>query len=261
MKNALSLLVISILLGGCVTTPETGGSAFIITSETEESELGQKAFAEVLSKERLSTNSRWIQILNRVGERVASVTRQSGYSWEFKLIESRQKNAFCLPGGKVAFYSGIFSVAENEAGLAAVMGHEVAHAVARHGGQRITMAFGAQLAIEGLNSILGGGRSNQKDLLLSALGIGLQVGVALPFSRANESEADLIGVRYMARAGYDPREAARFWQRFARYSGASIPFLSTHPSSADRATTLEKVALENLATYQSSARYGLGETL
>jgi metalloendopeptidase OMA1, mitochondrial len=246
---------------GCVTTPETGRKAFILTSEAEENQLGVQAFQEVLSKERVSNNARWTAILNRVGQRVAAAANQPDFKWEFRLIESKEKNAFCLPGGKVAFYTGIFGVAENEGALAAVMGHEVAHATARHAGQRMTLAFGTQLAFEGFNAILGGGNTTQKKLLLAALGVGSQLGAALPFSRANESEADEIGLLYMSRAGYDPNEAVLFWQRMAAGGGGMPRFLSTHPPSEERSQALMSQMPRVVNVYDRSSKYGKGETL
>lgn len=257
-----ALLLFGVLFfSACVTTPETGRQAFIVTSEAEESQMGAQAYSETLKKERVSSNARWNQIVQRVGTRIAQVANKPEYHWEFKLIESKQQNAFCLPGGKVAIYTGILSVCQNEAALAAVMGHEVAHATARHGGQRITMALGTQLGLMGLSAILGGGESSQKNLLLAALGIGTQVGVALPFSRSNESEADEIGLTYMARAGYDPAEAARFWDRFGQSTkGAPPEFLSTHPASSSRKQALEGQLPKANAIYASSPKYGLGDT-
>lgn len=223
--------------------------------------LGEKAYQEITLKERVSSNARWTAILRRVADRVTAAARKPDFHWEVRLLESREKNAFCLPGGKIAFYTGIFPVAVNEAGLAAVMGHEVAHATARHGGQRITIAFGTQLAFEGLNAIMGAGRSQQKQLLMAALGLGTQVGVALPFSRANESEADEIGLIYMARAGYDPQQAVAFWQRFAGTGGSLPKFLSTHPPSEERMQVLASQVSRVMGTYRGSPQYGTGETL
>ncbi len=247
---------------GCVTTPETGRKAFILTSEDQEMALGEQAFREVLHKERISSNRTMNDIVLRVGQAIAAAARKPEYNWEFKVIESKEKNAFCLPGGKVAFYSGIFSVCENEAGLAAVMGHEVAHATARHGGQRITLALGTQVGLAGLNAILGGEQGDgRRNLVLAALGVGTTIGVVLPFSRANESEADEIGLIYMARSGYDPREAPRFWERFAKYSGGVPTFLSTHPSSESRQRAMLEMLARVAPIYDRSPRVGIGERL
>jgi len=263
MKVLFSLLLAWLLgdLTGCVTTPETGKTAFIITSENQEKSMGEEAFRQTLSKEALSTNARWNQILQRVGQRISKEARKSDYAWEFKLIESKQKNAFCLPGGKVAFYTGIFPIAKTEAGLAAIMGHEVAHAIARHAGQRMSMMLGTQLAMAGFEAILGGNDRDSKNLLLGALGLGFTVGAALPFSRANETEADRIGLVYSARAGYDPNEAPAVWSRMAQMGSSGPTILSTHPASEDRMRELSAQLPQVLPIYERSDKLGAGETL
>ncbi|NBY20102.1 M48 family peptidase, partial [bacterium] len=161
--------------------------------------------------------------MQRLGKRISIAANRPDYRWEFKLIDSPEANAFCLPGGKVVVYTGILKMAQNEAALAAVIGHEVAHATARHGGQRITAVLGAQLGMAAISELMGGESTHEKKLLLAALGLGANVGVVLPFSRSNEREADEMGLIYMARAGYDPREAPRFWERFGKSNGSSIP--------------------------------------
>lgn len=254
------LVVILGLVVGCVTTPETGRRAFIITSESEEASMGASAYQQILSKEKPSSNVAWNSIVQRLGKRIALAANRPDFQWEFRLIDSHQANAFCLPGGKVAVYTGILKIAQNEAALAAVIGHEVAHATARHGGQRMTMALGTQLGLIAASQIMGGEDSTQKRLLMAALGVGANVGAVLPFSRANESEADEIGLIYMARAGYDPREAPKFWDRFSKTGGANPPeFLSTHPASESRKQALEAQLPKALQIYQSSPKWGLGD--
>jgi len=261
MKTLLLLLAL-FSFSGCVTNLETGKTAFIVTSEAEEAQLGKQAYQETLKKERLSGDSRLNALIQRVGARISAVANRPDFAWEFRLIQSNQKNAFCLPGGKVAFYTGILPVAENEAGVAAIMGHEVAHATLRHGGQRITIALGTQLGLVGLSAILGGDDSQSKQLLMAALGVGAQVGVGLPFSRGHESEADEIGMRYMAKAGYDPHEAPKIWERMARGEGGGVPvFLSTHPASKDRAAVLTGLLPKNVPLYDRSAKHGQGERI
>lgn len=260
MKRALSVLWMVVVLAGCVTTPESGRQALIVTSEAQENQLGQQAYQEVLQKEKLANNPKWNAILQRVGQRIASAANKPDFQWEFKLIESKTANAFCLPGGKVAVYTGIIQYAQDEAGLATVIGHEVAHATARHGGQRMTMALGTQLGMAALQAALGGKDTTDRRVLLAALGLGAQVGVMLPFSRDNESEADHIGLIYMARAGYDPREAPKFWSRFSKAGGGSPPeFLSTHPNSGKREQALMADIPSVMPIYENSAKYGVGE--
>jgi len=225
-------------------------------------QLGEQAYQQVLAKNQLSKRKDWNEILQRVGKRISQVANKPNFNWEFKLIESPEKNAFCLPGGKVAVYTGIMPILKNEAGMAAVLGHEVAHATLRHGGQRLTANLGTQLGVLVLGQILTGKDNSNRQLILAALGIGAQVGVILPFSRSNEEEADEIGLRYMARAGYDPHEAPLLWERFGASEKEGPPaFLSTHPSSKSRQEDLEKQLSSVLPAYEKSPRYGLGATL
>jgi predicted Zn-dependent protease len=259
----LILFISSLLfLNGCVTNPETGRKSFLLISEGEEMQLGEQAYQQVLAKNQLSKRKDWNEILQRVGKRISQVANKPNFNWEFKLIESPEKNAFCLPGGKVAVYTGIMPILKNEAGMAAVLGHEVAHATLRHGGQRLTANLGTQLGVLVLGQILTGKDNSNRQLILAALGIGAQVGVILPFSRSNEEEADEIGLRYMARAGYDPHEAPLLWERFGASEKEGPPaFLSTHPSSKSRQEDLEKQLSSVLPAYEKSPRYGLGATL
>ena len=252
--------VIAGILASCVTTPITGRKAFIVTSVSEEAELGAQAYQEILAREPAASDSRWNAVIQRVGERIAGAAKEPSYQWEFRLIESKQVNAFCLPGGKVAVYTGILPMAGNEAALATIMGHEVAHATARHAGQRITQQFGTQLAMAGLTAVLGGseGTKNQM-ILLAAMGIA-QVGFQLPFSRSEESEADEIGLVYMATAGYDPREAPKLWSRMAAQESGGPAFLSTHPPSAERERALEQQVPRAMEIYEGSVKIGVGET-
>ena len=245
---------------GCVTNPETGKKAFLLTSEGDEMRLGEQAYQEVLKSNQLSKRKDWDEVLQRVGKRISQAANKPSFAWEFRLIESKEKNAFCLPGGKVAVYTGILPILKNEAGMAAVIGHEVAHATLRHGGQRLSANLGTQLGVLILGQVLSGKDSNQKQLVLAALGLGAQVGVVLPFSRANETEADEIGLRYMARAGYDPHEAPPIWERFAQSNSGGPPeFLSTHPASKSRQERLTELIPQVMPLYQKSPQYGVGE--
>jgi predicted Zn-dependent protease len=251
----------SLWTAACVTLPGSHKSAFIMISEREERDMGNKAYSEILQKERLSTNERWKEILFRVGQRIAAQAPVN-YHWEYSLIQSKEMNAFCLPGGKVAFYTGIIPVLQNEASMALVMGHEVAHAVQRHGAQRMSQGMAIQGGLA-VGSLLFGGKDHPTgNMVLAALGLGATVGVILPFSRSHESEADEIGLKYAAAAGYDPDEGYRFWQRFARETKGGVPpFLSTHPSEKSRMEHLKALAVSLQPVYESSPKYGLGETL
>lgn len=250
---------LALVFSSCATNPETGKRIFVgHFTPSYENKLGLQAYDEILKKEKISTNKRWTRILKRVGKRIAAQAPVH-YDWEFNLIENKQKNAFCLPGGKVAFYTGIMPVLKNEAAVAMVMGHEVAHAVARHAAQRMASSTTLGLGLAGAGAFAFKENKN-RGLLLGALGVGAQVGVALPFSRSHETEADEIGLVYAAKAGYDPREAAKLWRRMGAASGdkKSPELLSTHPASSRRVRNLEKLAQKNWPLYQNSPRYGLG---
>ncbi len=261
-KIIYSTVLCFFLFAGCAVTPESGRTAIILVPFSQEVALGDQAYKDILSKEKLSTDSRLAAIVRRVGERLAKTTTMPGLKWEFKLVESKQQNAFALPGGKVAIYTGILPMCKTEAGLAAVMGHEIAHAVARHGAQRMSQ----QMMIQGGMTLASMSLANvgSRKMILGALGLGANYGIVLPYSRGNESEADEIGLTYMARAGYDPAEAVRFWTRFSKAKGGGQPpeFLSTHPADATRINSLNKLLPKAAEVYQSSPkRYGLGETL
>lgn len=246
----------------CVSLPGSNKKTLMLISRSQEKQMGEDAFREIKQKERISRNKRWNEILQRVGKRIAAQAPVSDFDWEFVLIESKEMNAFCLPGGKVAFYEGIFPILENEAAMAVVMGHEVAHAVMRHGAQRISQSLATQAGLVLLDqSVLQ--KSENRGLILAGLGLGAQLGVILPFSRAHESESDEIGLKYAAAAGYDPAEGARFWERFSKVTAGGAPptFLSTHPSSSSRIQHLLKLQQELQSLYEASPRYGLGETL
>jgi predicted Zn-dependent protease len=239
--KAALLSVLAACLVACVTTPETGSHAFILTSESTEARLGRDAYAQILAKERVSTDPYANELVTSVGQRIAAVTNHPEWAWEFKVLDSKQANAFCLPGGKVAVYTGLFPYLGNEAGLATVMGHEVGHAIARHGGQRMTQNILVSTGLMAASLSLGNAR--MKPAILGALGAGATVGVLLPFSRSEELEADEIGLYYMARAGYDPAEAVAFWKRFEAASAGKAPpeLLSTHPSDEKRIEQMEKL--------------------
>lgn len=243
---------------GCVKTPITGKSAFIVTSESQEAKLGEEAYQQLLQESTLSKAANWNEIVKRVSLRIATVADKPDYKWEFKIIESEKENAFCLPGGKIAIYTGILKSFENEAQMATVVGHEVGHAIARHAGQRITLQFGTEIAFASLQALMGGGNSNAKNLLLAALGLGTTVGVELPFSRSQETEADYIGLVLMSKAGYEPNASLSFWDTFGK-KGAPPEFLSTHPSSEHRKKNLESHMGAANEQYSHSPKYGEGQ--
>jgi predicted Zn-dependent protease len=177
--------------------------------------------------------------------------RLKGYKWEFNLVEDKEINAWCMPGGKVVVYTGILPVAKDETGLAVVMGHEIAHAVAQHGDERMSQALLAEMGGMALSLALSQNPSQTNDLYLAAYGAGATVGVLLPYSRLQESEADRLGLIFMAMAGYDPRAAVDFWKRMAasKKGGAAPEFLSTHPADSKRINNIEKLIPEAMSYY------------
>jgi len=246
---------------GCATVEGTGRKQLMIISEGQEQQLGADAYRDVLSKEEVSKDTHMTAVVRRVGQRIAAVCNRPNFAWEFNLIESKQVNAFCLPGGKIAVYTGILPVMENEAGMAAVLGHEVAHAFARHGGERVSQKLGAAIALEVAARGISNSSPERKQMTMAALGLGASVGVLLPFSREHELEADHLGLMFAARAGYDPREAVRLWERMEAAGKNKPPeFLSTHPREKHRIEDLQKLMPEAMELYEAAKeKHGLGE--
>ena len=249
---------------GCSSAPITGRNRVVLTPENQEIQLGIQAFQDTLSNEQLSTNAEAGRIVERVGQRIANVANREDYQWEFKLIASATQNAFALPGGKVAMYEGLLPVCRHEAGLAVVMAHEVGHAIARHGGERMTQNMAADFGkrmVDRLTSSRFPEKSQQIALYYGALS---KYGVLLPFSRKHEAEADHIGIVLMAKAGYDPQAAPEFWRRFgAVKQGEQTPeWMSTHPADTRRASNLMMLMEEAQGEYaRSPQKLGFGEGL
>lgn len=222
--------------------PETGRKSHVGMSEQHEAALGLQSYQQVLAQSQAITSGPELETVKRVASRLAGATGKAGggFQWQVSLIQSPQVNAFCLPGGKIVVYTGILPVAQNEAALATVMGHEMAHATSRHGSQRVFEQSLAQTAMSGVAMSLSDMDYDKQRAIMGALGAGAQYGVLMPFSRKHESEADEIGLHYMARAGYDPQESIRFWKRMENTGGNQPPeFLSTHPSHGTRIQQLE----------------------
>ena len=222
--------------------PETGKKSHVALSTQQESALGLQTYQQVLSQSQSITSGPELEMVKRVAGRLATATGRAGqgFDWKVSLIRDEKVNAFCLPGGKIVVYSGIIPVAQNEAALATVLGHEMAHATSRHGAQRLLQQNLTQTAMTGIALSISDMDYDRQRAVMGALGAGAQFGVLMPFSRGHESEADHIGLTYMARAGYDPRESLRFWKRMEESSSAQPPeFLSTHPSHGTRLQQLE----------------------
>jgi predicted Zn-dependent protease len=253
MARVLALLAVIVALG-CSAAPYTHRSQLILISPDEEAKLGAQAFQEVLAKSRVDQRESVVRPVEDVGRRLARAADRADYNWRFVVIDDpKQQNAFALPGGKVAVYTGLFPIAQGTNGLAVVMGHEIAHVLARHGAERISQGLVTQLGGTVLGAVLGGGPST--NMILAAYGLGAQLGVLLPYSRTQESEADHIGLLLMARAGYDPRGALAFWQRMERAAGSGGPpeFLSTHPSHGTREQQIQAWLPEAMPYYEASA--------
>jgi metalloendopeptidase OMA1, mitochondrial len=245
------LLASTWFVTGCSTVPVTGRSQFNLVPASEELQLGLTSFEEIKKETPISTNPAMKATVQRVGKRIAAVaaTDMPDAQWEFVVFASKEANAFCLPGGKVGVYEGIMAIAKDDAGLATIIGHEVAHAVARHGAERMSEAMLMQSGGQVLGTGLSSADPMWQQAAMLAYGAGAKLGRELPHNRRQELEADEIGVMYMARAGYNPRAALAFWQRFAEYKSAQggateswlSNFLSTHPVDEVRIERLQKL--------------------
>ena len=201
-------------LVGCNTAPITGRRRLLLTPENQEIQLGLQAYQQTLQEERLSSDAATANLVKQVGHRIAEVSNRSDFDWEFNLIASPSQNAFALPGGKVAVYEGILPVCQDEAGLAVVMAHEVAHALARHGGERMTQETAVNVGKQVASRFTQAKFPDKAEMVAKYYGAATEYGLLLPFSRKHEAEADHIGIILMARAGYDPLAAPAFWTRF-----------------------------------------------
>jgi len=263
MKRVLDSIVKVLTLcslAACSTVPVTGRSSLNLIPEGELASMSLTSYQEFLAQAPLSKDQQAIGMVRRVGERIATATEDylrsvgqpASFQWEFNVVdEPETANAWVMPGGKVVVYTGILPIAKDDAGLATVMGHEVAHIVAKHGNERMSQALLTQVGSTALSVALQNSPSLTKSLLLGSYGAGAQVGVLMPFSRLHEAEADRIGLNLMAIAGYDPRVAVDFWGRMAQEGGSRPPqFLSTHPSPENRIANIQQHLPEALARYK-----------
>jgi len=262
-RALIATLVLALFLLSCTTVPLTGRSGLSLVSDSQVVTMSYQQYSDVLKKAKLSNDAGKVQMVKRVGGRIAtaaeSFLKESGagadvalYKWEFNLIEdAKAVNAWCMPGGKVAVYTGILPVTRDETGLAVVVGHEVAHAIAKHGNERLSQALLVQLGGIGLSTALSTHTAATQELFLQLYGAGANVGYMLPYSRLQENEADRIGLVLMAKAGYDPRAAVSLWQRMnAQGAGGTLEFLSTHPAPTTRIARIESLLPEALRYYK-----------
>jgi len=237
--------------------PETGRESHVGMSTQQESALGLQTYQQVLSQSQTIDSGPELDMVKRVSGRLATATGNAGQSfdWKVSLIRDGKVNAFCLPGGKIVVYTGILPVAQNEAALATVLGHEMAHATSRHGAQRVLQQNLTQTAMTGIAVSISDMDYDRQRAVMGALGAGAKFGVLMPFGRKHESEADQVGLLYMARAGYDPQESIRFWKRMDQAGGAQQPeFLSTHPSHGTRIQQLQSWMPKALEEYSRAAQ-------
>jgi predicted Zn-dependent protease len=257
-----SLLIAIILVSqACSTVPLIGRKQVSLVPEATIVEMSLTNYNQFIKENKLSTNKEQTNIIKRVGARMSIAVekyltdngykdRISDFKWEFNLVESKEVNAWCMPGGKVVFYTEIMPLTKNDAGVAVVMGHEIGHAVARHGNERMSEQLIAQYGQVAFSELIKTKPEETQTLFLSAYGLGAQYGVLLPYSRIQEYEGDKLGLIFMAIAGYNPNEAISFWERMAANSSAKQPeFLSTHPLEQNRIDAIKKFLPEALKFY------------
>ena len=250
------MLLLALVLVACAKAPITNRTQFIILPQAFEMQLGASAYLSMLETEKISPNRHYARAVTRVGRRIAAVSHTPNLRWQYTVFDNdKQVNAFALPGGKIGVYTGMMPVAKTDAGLATVMAHEVAHATARHGGERMSLGILLQMGSAALASAMKKKDKKTTGRVLAAYGVGTALALALPFSRKQEGEADRIGLIYMAKAGYDPREAVAFWERMgAAGRGAPPEFLSTHPGYRTRIKNLRKWMPEAMEYYENSQK-------
>jgi predicted Zn-dependent protease len=261
-KRILAAVILALCLAGCATIPITGRSQFVMVSDAELDFQAEQAYQKILAESVLSQNRAQVDRVRTIGLKIAKAAEdflaennRSGkirnYAWQFNLIEDDDViNAFCLPGGKVAVYSGILRLADDDTELAVVMAHEIAHAIANHSGERMTQMLLAQFGKKTLSYAMQDSAQSTKEFLNLAYGLGTNLGIILPYSRMHENEADHIGLILMAKAGYNPRAAISFWQKMQKQAGPKAPeFLSTHPVAQTRIDNIQSLLPEALKYY------------
>ncbi|MDR0437374.1 MAG: M48 family metallopeptidase [Bacteroidales bacterium] len=263
MKKLLLFTLLFSVLYSCKTVPLTGRRQLTLIPASTMNSLAATSFQEVRATSKLSTNAEQTAMVQRVGERIKKAVEEylaannlsdriKGFQWEFILIEDPTVNAWCMPGGKVAFYTGILPICQNEAGVAVVMGHEIAHAIANHSAERMSQELIQQMGGVTLSAAMAKQPEKTQSLALTAFGVGSTVFGILPYSRKHEYEADRLGTIFMAMAGYNPNEAPKFWERMQALSGnkSTVDFLSTHPADTKRIAELNKVVPEAMRYYK-----------
>jgi predicted Zn-dependent protease len=254
-----------LVLTSCSTVPITGRSQLNLIPGNSMLSMSLQQYDSFLKEHKLSTNKEQTDMVKRTGARIQDAvehyfkdkgmgSRLADYKWEFNLVEDKQVNAWCMPGGKVVVYTGILPVTQGETGLAVVLGHEISHAIAEHGNERMSQGLLAQFGGVALAEALSSQPAATQQLWMSVYGVGAQYGAILPYGRMQEGEADRLGLIFMAMAGYDPNEAISFWQRMSAQKGGQAPpeFLSTHPSDAARIEKIKQLIPEAMKYYKKS---------
>lgn len=257
------LVVVLFSLAACSTVPITGRSQLNLIPGSSMMSMSLQQYDQFLKEHKVSTDQVQTAAVKRVGANIQHAVERyfaasglsqhlSDYKWEFNLVEDKQVNAWCMPGGKVVVYTGILPVAKDDAGLAVVMGHEIAHAIAEHGNERMSQGLLAQMGGVALSTALSTKTAETQQLWMSVYGVGAQYGAIMPYGRMQESEADHLGLIFMAMAGYDPNEAVPFWERMAAQKGGQAPpeFLSTHPSDTSRIANIRRLIPEAMKQYR-----------
>lgn len=241
-KQTILLVSTIFILAGCTSkSPYTNRSQMIFVSSSEEMALGEKSYKEALSEAKVITNTKDAKRVKTIGQKIAQVSQKNDFNWEFNLVEDEQANAFCLPGGKVVVYTGILKYAKNDDQLATVISHEISHAIARHGAERMSQSM-VQQGVGMIGNIVVGATAPQyQNAFNMAYGAGSNLGVMLPYGRLQEIEADEIGILLMYKAGYNLNEAVKFWENMSEGKSGGSDFFSTHPSSNTRVSDIQKV--------------------
>lgn len=261
MRNAVALALLASLAFGCRTSPYTGREQLLLLDRDSENQMGTQAYREMTAQERVLTDPVFVNPVERAILRMSQIVEAGflgvdppRFDWEVRVFDEPQTvNAWCLPGGKIGVYTGIYPVMADENGLAIVLGHEIMHAVLRHGGERVSQGMIAELGIGVVSTVLGGGDPAKTRLAYSLIGLGTQLGILLPFSRTHETEADEFGLYLAALAGYDPRAGVEVWERMEKLGGAGPPeFLSTHPSHGTRIANMKKWMPRAMEYYRAS---------
>ncbi len=263
VPKLILLTAFLLLLSSCSQVEITGRKQFNLVPDSIMNSLSFQSYGEFMSQKKLSTDSEKTQMVKRVGGRIQKAVEQycvqeckedrlKAYAWEFNLIEDPNVNAWAMPGGKVVVYTGLLPVAKTEAGLSVVMGHEIAHAFARHGSERMTHGLLVEMGGIALTKALANRPEQTKNLFMRSYGIGTTYGILLPYSRKHESEADHLGLIFMSMAGYNPNEAIDFWKRMAASKEGPAPpeILSTHPADSTRIRNIEKLIPEAMKYYR-----------